>query len=146
MRQVRRRAIVPHSAEQMFDLVNDIESYPDFLPWCRSAEVLESSEQRVRAQLELERNGLRRTFTTDNTLDRPTRLKMDLVDGPFRHLDGGWKFRDLPASNGSEVALEIEFEFTNFFVEMAFGRFFEQTCGSLVGAFVARGRELYGRT
>ncbi len=143
MRQVRRRAIVPYSAEQMFDLVGDISAYPEFLPWCTNASILEVTDEKVVASIELERNGLRKTFTTKNRPERPGSLDMGLIDGPFRTLDGGWRFRNL-GDEGCEVSLALDFEFTNFLVDLAFGRFFEQTCASLMDAFVQRSHEIYG--
>lgn len=134
--------MVTQSAEQMFNLVNDVESYPEFMPWCSGARVLESNDEQVLASLELNKGGLTRWFTTRNTLDFPHRLDMDLVKGPFRHLDGGWRFRDIDDA-GSEVLLDIEFEFDSFLIDLTFGHFFEQTCNTLVDAFVKRAAVVY---
>lgn len=127
----------------MFDLVSDISAYPEFLPWCKDARVLEANSEQVIASIELERNGLSKTFTTKNRPSKPDALDMGLIDGPFRTLDGGWRFRDL-GDAGSEVSLSLDFQFSSFLVDIAFGRFFEQTCASLMDAFVARSHEIYG--
>ncbi len=144
MRRVRRSAIVPHSVADMYAIVDDVASYPEFMPWCSDARELERSEELVVASLELSRGGLSRWFTTRNCRDTPHRLDMTLVDGPFRALDGGWHFREL-GGNGAEIRLDIEFEFDSLLVGLTFGPLFEYTCNSLVDAFVGRAAALHGR-
>lgn len=143
MRKVRRSAIVPYSARDMFNLVDDVEAYPEFLPWCNDARVQSRSEDIVVATLELHRGSVSRHFTTRNTRRPFEAIDMQLVDGPFRHLEGGWRFRDLSAE-GSEVTLELEFEFDSRVVDLVFGRFFEDTLKALVDAFTRRAAAVYG--
>ena len=141
MRQVKRSAIVPYSAGDMFDIVDDVERYPDFLPWCTGAQVESRSDEELVASLRLTRGGIERWFTTRNRRDRPASIGLALVDGPFSTLTGGWTFRPIGAG-GSEIRLELEFAFSNFFVDLTIGPYFEQTCNSLVDAFIERAAEL----
>ncbi|MEL6446805.1 MAG: type II toxin-antitoxin system RatA family toxin [Pseudomonadota bacterium] len=143
MRQVRRSALVPYTAQAMFDLVDDVASYPEFLPWCSDAVEHERNDEQVRATLELHKGSMSKRFTTLNTREPGASLTMDLVDGPFRHLEGVWHFEPVGES-GSKVALHIDFEFSSPVLSLMFGSFFEQTCSSLVDAFTRRAREVYG--
>ena len=120
MRKIDRSAIVPHSADAMFALVAHIESYPDFLPWCSDAQVHRSDEREVEASLELTRSGISKRFTTLNTLQRPESIGLALLDGPFRHLEGGWQFLSL-GDDGCKVTLHLEFEFENPMTDILFG-------------------------
>ncbi|MFK8053333.1 MAG: type II toxin-antitoxin system RatA family toxin [Woeseiaceae bacterium] len=142
MRRVRRTALVPFSAEQMFDLVDDVSTYPEFLPWCSDAVEHERDEAQVRATLELSKSGVSKRFTTRNIRARGEQLEMQLLDGPFSHLHGVWKFESL-GEQGSKVSLNIDFEFENMMVGMMFGGFFEQTCNSLVDAFIRRAEDVF---
>ncbi len=143
MRRVRRNALVPYSADQMFALVDDVAAYPDFLPWCSHAVEHARDEQQVEATLELNKGGVSKRFTTRNIRVPGEQLNMQLVDGPFSHLDGIWYFEPL-GDEGSKVTLRIDFEFTSVMVGMMFGSFFEQTCNSLVDAFIKRAGQVYG--
>ena len=143
MREVRRTALVPYSAKEMFELVDDVEAYPEFLPWCNDAAVQSRDEGTVLATLELHKGGVSKHFTTRNTLKPFEAIDMALVDGPFRHLDGGWRFRDI-ADDGCEVSLELEFEFDSRVVDLMFGRFFEDILSALVDAFTRRAAAVYG--
>nr|WP_295378596.1 type II toxin-antitoxin system RatA family toxin [Pseudoxanthomonas sp.] len=109
MQTIRRSALVEHAASRMFDLVNDVPAYPRRFDWCRGAEVIESGEQRLVARLDLGLGSLSTWFTTENTLDRPHRIDMKLVDGPFRKLHGQWEFHALDES-ACKVSLTLEFE------------------------------------
>lgn len=127
----------------MFVLVDDVESYPKFLPWCNDAEVRNRTGTTVEATLELHKGSLSNHFTTLNTRYEFERIDLALVGGPFRHLSGGWRFIEL-GQDGCKVALELDFEFENKFVDMMFGAYFEETCNSLVDAFTKRAREIFG--
>jgi ribosome-associated toxin RatA of RatAB toxin-antitoxin module len=127
----------------MFALVDDVESYPEFLPWCHHAEVRNRSDDSVEATLELHKGAISKTFTTRNRKCEFTSIDLTLVDGPFKHLSGGWRFKDL-GDEGSKVSLELDFEFKSRVVDMMFGSFFEETCNSLVAAFSKRAAEVYG--
>jgi len=143
MRSVSRSALVPHSAARMFALVDDVEAYPEFLPWCSDAEVLERSDTHVVARIEMRRAGLTKSFTTRNTLVAGESIDIELLGGPFRELSGGWRFKSL-GEEGCKVTLELQFEFESRIVDSVFGAFFEDTCNSLVDAFTRRAAEIYG--
>ncbi|MCB1844070.1 MAG: type II toxin-antitoxin system RatA family toxin [Halioglobus sp.] len=144
MRSAHRSALVPYSAQQMFQLVDDIESYPAFLPWCSDARILGRKDNTVEATLELNKAGIRKSFTTRNTRSEFDAIDLKLLGGPFRHLAGGWRFTDLNGQ-GCKVELEIDFEFESALVDVIFGSFFEDTCNSLVDAFTRRAATVYGR-
>jgi ribosome-associated toxin RatA of RatAB toxin-antitoxin module len=144
MREIKRSALVPYTAEQMFALVEDIERYPDFLPWIVAAEVLERTPQAVVGRLEMHRGGVREKFTTRNELKRPTEMTLALVDGPFRTLEGRWTFEPI-AERGVKVGLTIRFEFSNPVLGLLLSRSFVKNFGELINAFVERARSAYGR-
>ena len=143
MRRVKSSALVAHTAREMFLLVDDVGAYPEFLMWCKSAEVHERSDVVVQATLELQKGGISNKFTTRNERDEFESIGISLVGGPFRHLQGGWQFTDLGAE-GCKVSLKLDFEFESMFVDVMFGAFFEDTCNSLVDAFTKRATEVYG--
>jgi len=144
MRKVSRTALVRYSASEMFALVDDVESYPEFLPWCHDTRVHFREENVVEATLEMHRGKLSRHFRTRNTSVFGETMDIALVGGPFRYLAGGWRFTRLDAS-GSKVSLHMEFEFSSRAVDMVFGAFFEQTCNSLMDAFIRRADVIYGK-
>ena len=127
----------------MFALVDDVAAYPDFLPWCASAEVHSRTDDIVEATLELKKGKISKTFTTRNLRQEYSSIDLALVGGPFRHLSGGWRFQDL-GDAGSKVSLELEFEFDSRVADMMFGAFFEDTCNSLVDAFSNRAVAIFG--
>jgi ribosome-associated toxin RatA of RatAB toxin-antitoxin module len=143
MRQVDRSALVPYSPAQMFALVQDIEGYPQFVPWVSAAQVLSRTDTEVIGQLEMERAGLKEKFTTRNTLMPPNRMDLRLVDGPFKLLEGRWSF-DPIADKGSRIGLTIRFEFANAMLSLMLSKSFEKSCAQLVDAFVDRARSVYG--
>lgn len=127
----------------MFVLVDDVESYPQFLPWCNQAEVHNRTEESVDATLELQKGALSNKFTTRNSRNEFESIGLALIGGPFRHLEGGWQFKEL-GDNGCKVSLELEFEFESTLVDMMFGSFFEDICNSLVDAFTKRAESVFG--
>jgi ribosome-associated toxin RatA of RatAB toxin-antitoxin module len=141
MRQVDRTALVPYTPAQMFALVEDIERYPEFVPWVARAEVLERKPGEIIARLEMERSGVRERFTTRNVLDPPQRMDLQLVDGPFKLLDGRWTFEAI--AGGTRIGLVIRFEFANPVLSLLLSRSFEKSCGQLVDAFVERARAVH---
>ena len=143
MRKVSRSALVPFSADQMYALVEDFLAYPDFLPWCTGATLHFRDDETIEASLELRRGGIKKTFTTRNTLQPGVAMGIALVGGPFRHLEGGWQFEQL-GEDGSKVSLELDFEFENRVTDTLFGRYFESTCNSLIDSFTKRAHEIYG--
>ena len=143
IREVRRSALVTFTPEQMFDLVVDVERYPEFLPWVQSAELHQKSETELLASLGMQRGGRRERFTTRNAFVRPLWMSLNLVEGPFRMLEGRWAFEPIGEA-GTRIDLQMRFEFSSTIVSLVFGRSFEQSCGTLIDAFVARARGLYG--
>ncbi|CAM3943770.1 type II toxin-antitoxin system RatA family toxin [Serratia silvae] len=142
MPQISRSALVPFSAEQMYQLVNDVHSYPDFLPGCTGSRVIAASPNEITAAVEVAKAGISKTFTTRNTLLDNQSINMQLVDGPFRKLMGGWQFTAL-SPEACKVELHLDFEFTNKLIELAFGKVFKELAGSMVQAFTQRAKEVY---
>ena len=142
MRKVLRSALVPYSAAQMYALVKDVEAYPSFLPWCNDAEVHIREESFIEASLELHRGRISKKFRTRNVLKENESLGIALVGGPFRHMSGGWTFQQL-SDAGSKVELYLQFEFESRATDIIFGRFFENTCNSLVDSFTQRAAKIY---
>ncbi len=143
MTVIARSALVRFSAQLMFHLVDDIEAYPEFLPWCRSSRVLLRSNDTVEAELEIARGGFHQSFATRNIKLGQEEIRMSLMEGPFKHLEGVWTFRPL-REDASKVSLHLEFELSNRLVGLAFGAMFNQICGDLVDAFSQRAKALYG--
>ncbi len=144
MTTISRSALVPHSAEQMYELVSDVDSYHEFLPWCRESFVSKRTEDEMTGTIVIAKGGLERSFTTLNRLQRGKMMEMRLIEGPFRHLEGFWRFQAL-RDDACKVSLDLEFEFSNRLMTMAFGRIFTQIANTLVDAFVKRADQLYGR-
>ncbi|SET76327.1 MULTISPECIES: type II toxin-antitoxin system RatA family toxin [Marinobacter] len=140
--QIDKSALVMHSAERMFALVDDIARYPDFLPWCAGAEVHERTGAQVVASLEVAKGGMRHRLTTRNELLSPQRIDMKLVDGPFRDLEGRWHFNPLD-ENACKVTLQLSFEFSGTLSRMTFGPVFSQAANTMVEAFCRRANEIY---
>ena len=142
MRKVSRSALVPYTAAQMYELIKDVEQYPAFLPWCNEAEVHIDDVDFIEASLGLRRGKISKRFRTRNVLQPNESLGIELVGGPFRHMSGGWTFQQL-GDAGCKVALVLEFEFESKATDVIFGRFFENTCNSLVDSFTRRAAEMY---
>jgi ribosome-associated toxin RatA of RatAB toxin-antitoxin module len=134
---VKRSARVPYTTEQMFDLVNDVESYPKFLHWCRGARIESKQGNTVEATLEIGVLGFHQRFRTRNTLQRPERIGIDLVSGPFRRLRGEWRFA---AAQDRET--DISLTLSPFGV--VFAKVFEELAVAQMGAFVERAKKIYG--
>lgn len=143
MALVKKSALVPYSAERMFDLVYDVESYPQFLPWCHRAQVISESDDQICGRIEVARIGIHQTFSTCNRFARYERMDIELLDGPFRKLRGGWRFTALRA-DACKVDLELDFEFSGRLIDRAFGAMFHQIANSLVDAFCKRADQVYG--
>lgn len=127
----------------MYGLVEDVLAYPSFLPWCAGATLHSFDSDVLEASLEIGRSGISKTFRTRNTLRPGVAMDIELVDGPFTHLSGGWRFEELGA-DGSKTMLELEFEFENRVTDAVFGRYFEDICRSLVDSFTRRAHQIYG--
>ncbi|MDT8388391.1 MAG: type II toxin-antitoxin system RatA family toxin [Thiogranum sp.] len=140
---ISKSALVPYTPAQMFALVDDIEAYPQFLPWCKQAEVLSRNEDEVRATLELSKGGVEKSFTTRNLNQKDKMIEIRLVNGPFKRLDGYWRF-DRLGDEGCKISLDLEFEFSSRMLGMVVGPVFSQIANSLVDAFMQRAKDVYG--
>lgn len=141
--QIERSALVAYSDQQMFDLVNDVESYPVYMHGCVGARVLERHHDCIVARLELARLGMSYSFTTRNVLKVPEAMDMQLVEGPFRKFSGLWEFQAL-APDACKVSLCLEFEFSNSLLTKAAGRWFESVANELVDGVCRRANQVYG--
>jgi len=141
--RVEKSALVPFSAQQMFDLVAAVEDYKHFLPWCSDSELVSRDDKQLCGRIEVSRLGITQAFSTCNTLNPPNHMGIDLHEGPFRKLHGDWEFIAL-SDNACKVLLVMEFEFSGRLIDAAFGKVFHQVANSLVESFVKRAREVYG--
>lgn len=140
---INRSALVLHSTERMSALVNDIASYPQFLPWCSNANIIEHSSDFMLASIEVKKGGVRQSFTTRNDLTNEGKILMDLVDGPFKYFKGVWDFVHLK-EGACKVVLTLEFELKQNIAKLAFGPIFNQAANSMVDAFCERANQVYG--
>jgi coenzyme Q-binding protein COQ10 len=136
------RQIVPYSPDQLFDIVADVEKYPQFLPWCVAARIRTRSEQELVADLTIGFGPFRESFTSRVTLDRPKRVRVRYENGPFRYLNNQWDF--LPNDKGTEVDFFVDFEFRSRILRAAIGLVFNEAVKRMVGAFRKRARDVYG--
>ena len=141
--KITRTALVLHPAQDMYQLVQDVASYPVFLSWCSSAQVLEQTTEMQLARLNVSIGGLQQSFTTRNRLVANELLTLSLVEGPFRHLSGEWGFNPL-ADQGSKVTLSLSFDFSNSLLTSAFRRGFAAIADKLVTDFSRRADQVYG--
>lgn len=142
MRELHRTVIVPYTPAQMFELVADVERYPEFVPWCADSQLLERDDDSLVGRLEMAMGPLTGGLTTRNRLEPPGAMTLELVAGPFSELHGEWQFKSLGES-GCQVDLQMRFAFSNPVKNLVLGAAFEQTCNRLVDAFVARAAEVY---
>ena len=143
MTRVEKSALIKFSALQMFDLVNDIESYPNFLPWCSGSKILKREENVVEAELQIAKAGFNKSFATRNRSEDKNKLFMTLLDGPFSSLDGVWNFTEL-REDASKISLDLEFEISGKLASLAFGAVFNQICNTMVSSFTERAKQVYG--
>ena len=141
MPRIARSADVPFPAPDMFGLVADIEHYPRFLPWCRSATVHARTPTVVTASLEIARGPFRKSFTTRNRMVDPERIDIELVDGPFSRLDGHWSF-DATATRRCKVGFEMQFEISNRMLARVLAPLFEEIARTMVDAFCRRAHQV----
>lgn len=142
MKKITRSALLPYSAECMFDLVNDVAAYPEFLPWCGGSEVIEHTDEEMVASILIAKAGLKHQFMTRNELQRPEKIELHLLEGPFKSLYGLWEFQSL-ATDACKISLDIEFEINNSFLNAAIGVVFEQIVATLVQSFCDRAKQVY---
>lgn len=143
MAVVHKSVLLPFSAEQMFALVNGIEEYPKFLPWCDGAQVIENGQDRLVATLAINYHGVKQTFSTENVNVAPTSINMSLREGPFKHLDGHWVFKPLRA-DACKIEFDLHYEFSSKLLEKVIGPVFNMIANSFVDAFCQRAEAVYG--
>jgi len=143
MKRIRRSAIVPHSAQAMYELVEDIESYPCFLPWCAEAKVRERRPGETRATLSARLPGLRQSFSTRNENRPGEAIDMRLEEGPFRAFSGAWRFRPL-AGESCEIEFTLEYEMASRSLGKLLEPLFDRIASTMVDAFTRRAAEVHG--
>jgi len=139
---VQKSALVRYSAQQMFDLVNDIEAYPQFLPWCSGSRIIKRTDDIVEAELLISKSGFKKSFSTRNQINKGGKITVSLLDGPFSHLEGVWNFMPL-REDASKISLDLEFEMSGKLASLAFGAVFNQICNTMVGSFTSRAKQIY---
>jgi ribosome-associated toxin RatA of RatAB toxin-antitoxin module len=139
---VKKSALVRFSAKQMFDLVNDIESYPKFLPWCSASRILKREGDIVEAELTISKGGFKKSFSTRNKIDSGGKITVSLLEGPFTYLEGVWSFMPL-REDASKISLDLEFEMPGLLASLAFGTVFNQICNTMVASFTERAKTVY---
>ena len=143
MPSISRSALVMYSVDQMFQLINDVLAYPQFLPDCSNSKIISEDENTVTASLLVSKAGLKKWFTTKNTHISNQQVKLELVDGPFNMLQGHWLLTPL-SEDACKVSLELEYEFSNKMFDLAFGRVFNHLTNNMVQAFTQRAKQIYG--
>ena len=143
MAVVHKSVFLGYSAEQMFDLVAKVEDYPKFLPWCGGVSILERTDEKLVASLSINFHGVKQSFTTSNHNQRPTQMKMHLVDGPFKVLEGTWTFKPLRA-DACKVELDMHYEFSSIILEQIIGPVFGMIANTMVDSFSKRAEAVYG--
>jgi len=143
MQRVEKSVLVPYAAAEMFELVDRVERYPQFLPWCAGAQVLEAAELRKTARLDIDYQGVRAELTTDNVNAPPKSIAITLRSGPFRDLHGEWRFQALEP-NACKIEFDLSYEFASPLLERLVGPVFEQIADTFVDAFVRRAESVYG--
>lgn len=143
MHTVERSVLVPHSCAQMFDLVADVEKYPEFMPWCGGASVLTRSDQGMQASIIISIAGIKQKFTTQNEHDYPRLITLRLVDGPFSTLTGRWEFQAL-ADDACKVIYTMKYAFSSRALEMVVGPVFNRIATSFIDSFTQRAQACYG--
>ncbi len=143
MKCIEKSALVTHTPEQMFSLVDDIDAYVDFLPWCSRSEATGRNGNIVDGLIEISYSKLNKSFSTRNINTPHSAIEMQLVEGPFKKLHGQWMFEPL-GNDGTRVSLKLEFEFSSKILDITIGPIFSHIANSLVDAFTQRAKEIYG--
>ncbi len=143
MATVQKSALIKYSAQQMFDLVDDIDAYPEFLPWCAGSEVMLRDANIVEAKVQIAKGGFKNSFATRNVNNAGHSIGMSLLEGPFSSLEGVWSFLPL-REDASKISLDLEFEMNGMIANLAFGTVFNQICNTMVTSFTERAKQVYG--
>ncbi|MBT5547982.1 MAG: type II toxin-antitoxin system RatA family toxin [Gammaproteobacteria bacterium] len=143
MHRISKSAIVPYTPQQMFELVNNIDDYSQFLNWCDSSSILNQTDNQITASVEINKGGIKQTFSTLNTLTPFQSIAMELVDGPFDELSGEWRFEPL-GENAAKIHLDLQFKFKSILIDIALSPVFKNIANSQLDSFVARAKYIYG--
>jgi ribosome-associated toxin RatA of RatAB toxin-antitoxin module len=143
MPTISRSALVMYSVEQMYQLINDVLAYPQFLPDCSDSKIISENGNEMTAALLVSKGGLKKWFTTKNTLVNNHEVQLSLIDGPFKKLEGSWQLTAL-SEDACKISLQLEYEFSNRMFDLAFGRVFNGLANNMVQAFTQRAKDVYG--
>lgn len=143
MAVVEKSVLIERSVAQMFDLVDRVEEYPKFLPWCGGTELIERTDIKTVARVHINYHGAKAHFSTENAKEFPRWMRISLRDGPFKHLDGGWNFTPL-GENACKVGFRLHYEFSSKLLEKVLGPVFNHIAGTFVESFVKRAQQIYG--
>ncbi len=141
--RIQRSALLPYPAQALYDLVNDVASYPQFLPWCSAAQVLDVDEESMRASLTVAKASVSQRFTTRNRLQPGKSIEMQLEEGPFSQLQGVWEFKAL-GDKACKISLDLSFDYAGPLMKATLGPLFTQAANTMVDAFCQRAKQLYG--
>ncbi len=144
MALVEKSVLIEYSAAQMYALVEDVAAYPEFLPWCGGTEILRKEGGITRAAITIDFRGIKQRFSTENRASPPQLIEMSLVDGPFRQLDGSWRFKPL-GDDACKIEFRLRYEFSSKLLEKLVGPVFHFIASTFVDAFVKRAQQLYGK-
>ncbi|EJL94167.1 oligoketide cyclase/lipid transport protein [Herbaspirillum sp. CF444] len=143
MAVVHKTVLINYSAEQMFRLVDRVEDYPEFLPWCGGVDVEERQGDKLKARLKINYHGLKQSFTTENTNVPPGNMTMHLVEGPFKHFEARWNFKAL-REDACKIEFDMQYEFSSRILESVIGPVFSMIANSFVDSFCKRAEQIYG--
>ncbi|NCV54368.1 MAG: type II toxin-antitoxin system RatA family toxin [Betaproteobacteria bacterium] len=135
MHNIHKSAIVLHSSKKMFQLVDSVENYPRFLPWCGSTQILERDNSKTIASIEINYKGIRQTFTTENTKKQNKEMMIKLIDGPFKSLSGQWIFKNLD-NDSCQIELKLEYQFSNIILEKLISPVFNMIANTFIDEFI----------
>jgi ribosome-associated toxin RatA of RatAB toxin-antitoxin module len=143
MAVVEKSVLIERTAAQMFELVDRVEDYPQFLPWCGGTELIERTDSKTAARIHISYHGLKAHFATENAKDAPRWMSIELREGPFRRMDGGWKFTPL-GDTACKVEFRLHYEFSSKILEKALGPVFHHIANTFVESFVKRAQQVHG--
>jgi ribosome-associated toxin RatA of RatAB toxin-antitoxin module len=143
MAVVEKSVLVERTATQMFELVDRVEDYPKFLPWCGGTELIERTSTKTSARLHIDYHGLKAHFATENSKEAPRWMHIELREGPFRSMDGGWRFTPL-GDTACKIEFRLHYEFSNRILEKVLGPVFHHIANTFVESFVKRAQQVYG--
>ncbi len=135
MHNIHKSAIVLHPAQKMFQLVDSVENYPKFLPWCGSTQIIERDNDKTIASIEINYKGIRQIFTTENTKKQNQEMIIKLIDGPFKSLSGEWMFKNLD-KDSCQIELKLKYEFSNIILEKLISPVFNMIANTFIDEFI----------